>query len=457
MIGVRFRFAADGPVRGGFALAAHRLLFGTEAGSFYAVDAGNGRLLWSRGIGSPMLSTPLIVNDRAYITTRDNKLRAYDTASGKELWQRQLGLTLSANDYWDYYVSSPIFSEGRLYVGSGDGRLYAVEPGTGRLLWSVDIGSPIRTTPVIDGNRIVVGTMSGHVVAIDRRARTQLWRFATQGAAHDFAFKKNDTRSVVTTPIIVGDVVIAGGRDGNIYGIDLKTGVERWHETHDGGSWILGLASEGPTFFSGSGSAFIMQAADVTTGKELWRTPTGNAMFGGIAKAGDVLVANGSNGNLFGFDARSGVQLWRFHLPDTALSSPLVAAGVVYTGADDGSVFAIDTSTGAAPRFDRFVFAFTDEPAASFFSFTREALEGIGGRFLTSGYAPLGNSELAKALTEPMNDRRRKIIVLADTRLPADVDARRLRRFLDGGGMLVLIGPDPLVYSFDFNRCTGGC
>ena len=81
------------------------------------------------------------------------------------------------------------------------------------------------------------------MIAVDRSGR-QRWRFATVGAAHDFAFKNNDTRSVVTEPVVVGGIVIAGSRDGNIYGIDLRSGKERWHETHDGGSWILGLEAD---------------------------------------------------------------------------------------------------------------------------------------------------------------------------------------------------------------------
>ena len=60
------------------------------------------------------------------------------------------------------------------------------------------------------------------MIAVDRASGRPLWRFATEGAAHDFAFNENDTRSVVTAPIVVGDTVIAGGRDGNIYGIDSR-------------------------------------------------------------------------------------------------------------------------------------------------------------------------------------------------------------------------------------------
>jgi outer membrane protein assembly factor BamB len=449
VIGIRFRFIADGPVRGGFGLAVGRLLFGTEEGSIYSLDASNGRLLWRKRVESPVLSTPAVDGKTAFFTSWDNALHAIDAASGHERWRLDLGRTLGASDYWEYYVSSPVLAAGHVYVGSGSGRLFSIDPNSGKIVWSTDLGARVRTTPLVAADRVIVGTMSGHVIAVDRHTGKRLWSFATQGAAQPFSLKQNDTRSVVTAPILAGGIVIAGGRDGNVYGINLRTGAERWRETHDGGSWILGFASDPSIFYSGSGSAFIVQAANPSTGKEVWRTPTGNAMFGGVAKAGDVLVSNGSSGNLFAFDTRSGAQLWRIRLPDMSLSSPLVADGVVYTGSDDGSVYALETSTAAAPKLERYVYSFTNEPAASAFWFPPEALAGIRGGFLTSGYQKLGSAELAQALSAPVTERGRKIVVLADTRLPEGIDPAKLRGFVADGGILVTIGPDPLNYSFD--------
>jgi hypothetical protein len=179
-------------------------------------------------------------------------------------------------------------------------------------------------------------------------------------------------------------------------------------------------------------------------------------MFGGIAKAGDVLVSNGSQGGLFAFDARNGAQLWSFRLPEMALSSPLVADGVVYTGADDGSVYAVQTATATPSALDRYVYSYTNQPAAGFFWFKPDTLESIKGAFGRSGYATLGSEDLARALTTPGGKRGRKIIVLADTRLPDEVGPVALRRFLDGGGVLVLIGPDPIAYTFDSKGAPQG-
>jgi outer membrane protein assembly factor BamB len=446
--GIRFRVHVDGPVRGGFALAGNRLLFGTERGSAYAIDARDGRVLWRGSFGSPVLSTPALMANRAFFTTWDNALHAVDVASGKQLWRADLGKTLGPNDYWEYYVSSPIASGGRLYVGSGSGRVFAVDPARGSAIWSADVGARVRTTPLVLADKVIVGTMGGHAVALDRRDGRRLWTFATEGAAHDFAFKHNDTRSVVTQPILVGRTVVVGGRDGNVYGVDALSGAKQWEETHDGGSWILGLESDPHVVYSASGSAFIIQAADAATGKELWRTTTGAAMFGGLAKAGDVLVSNGSYGMLYGLST-AGKELWRLPLPAMSYASPLVAPGVVFTGADDGSVIAADTNTAAPVPLDRYVYSYTNQPDVGFFWFKPEVVATMKGEFEAAGFSAVGNAELGPLLGKPIGEHGRKIIVIADTRLPDEVDGALVRRFLDGGGILVMVGANPLAFSFD--------
>ena len=449
LTGVRFRFAADGAVRGGFGLSRGRLLFGTENGSFYALDAQSGQLAWRIKAGSPVLSTPAISGGRAYFTTLDNRLHAIEIATGRSVWTRDLGKTLGTGEYWEYYTSSPVIDGQRLFVGSGSGELSAINIANGKTIWSKAVGARIRSTPALGGDAVVIGTMAGHVIAFDHHDGRLLWDFATDGAGHEFSFKSNDTRSVVTSPIIIGGLVVAGGRDGNIYGIDLKTGKKRWNATHDGGSWILGLAADSRNIYSASGSALIVQGMDPASGKETWRTGTGNAMFGDLALAGDVLVSNGHKGNVFALSASTGAALWRFTMPDMALASPLIAQGVVFTGSDDGSVVAIATSSVEGQRLDRMVYSFTDQPLPGFFWFAPEVLGGIQSNFEAAGYKRIGNKELVEALDKPTGEDGRKLIVLADTRLPDGVDGARLRRFLDGGGSLVLIGPDPVEYDFD--------
>ncbi|MEO5578747.1 MAG: PQQ-binding-like beta-propeller repeat protein [Sphingomicrobium sp.] len=444
---VRFEFKADGAVRGGFALSSGRLYFGTEAGNFYSLNAKSGSPVWQTTLGSGVASVPAVGGATVYATSWDNVLHALDTSSGRERWRRPLGQDIGTVNYWDFYTSSPVLKGGTIYVGSGDGRMSAIDAQSGRVTWSVSSGARIRTTPAISETMVAFGTTSGHVIALDRQSGRQLWDFATVGAAQDFSLKDNDTRSVVTAPLIAGGLVVAGGRDGNIYGIDQSSGKERWRETHDGGSWILGLAAEGKRLYSTSGSALIIQATDLATGKEIWRTNNGGALFGGLAKAGDVLVSNVLGGTIVGLDTR-GTKLWRAQLSQITLATPLIADGAVFTGSDDGSVTAFEGSSAPPIEFDRMVYSFTNPPAASNFWFNADATTALNAGFAGGGYKRIGNAELVKALAAG-GDPKRKIIVIADTRLPDGVDGAMVRAFLNAGGTIVSLGPDPLAYTYD--------
>jgi hypothetical protein len=60
----------------------------------------------------------------------------------------------------------------------------------------------------------------------------------------------------------------------------------------------------------------------------------------------------------------------------------------------------------------------------------------------------MGNQDFVQALASPVTKTGSRIIVLADSRLPDGVTADQLTSFLDHGGTLVMVGIDPLVYSF---------
>jgi len=102
------------------------------------------------------------------------------------------------------------------------------------------------------------------------------------------------------------------------------------------------------------------------------------------------------------------------------------------------------------------VFTYTDEPAASSFWFKPDTRSAIRGSFVAAGYKSVGNTDLAAALSSPVTKVGRRIIVLADSRLPDGVGERALKSYLDGGGILVLLGVNPLIYTFDADGAPAG-
>lgn len=456
--GVRFTFSAGGPIRSTPAVVDGTLHVGSADGSLYALDAeSGGRERWHAALGSGISASPCVVDGTVFVTSRDGKLHALAAADGARRWSIDLGRDLGDKNYWDFYSSSPVVFGAELYVGSGDGHVRAIDRQSGRVVWSFDAGSRVRSTPVVSDDAVVFGTMSGHVVALDRKSGKQRWKFATEGASRTFADKENDTTSVFGSASIEAGVVAIGGRDGYAYGIDLATGAQKWKTTHNGASWILSTAIDKGTLYIGSGSAAIIQAADLQTGAERWRYATSSAVFSSPTIAGSVLLASDFSGTLYAIDKAAGTELWRFPLGDRSFATPVVAGHVVYASSDEGTLYALDVADAAGPTpapLQRFVYWEGAQSGDAFNWFRNDIDAAIRGSFEGTGYKRVDGPKLVEAMMAQVSGGGRSIVVFAANRVPlglmepADTTSL-LRRYLEAGGRIVFLGSNPVAFKYE--------
>ncbi len=101
-------------------------------------------------------SSPVIDGDRIYQVDNSANLRAFDIATGRELWFRNLATIQK---------SSPVLADGKLYVGSEDGKFFILRPGPDgvEILDEDQIGTaeapePITGSPAVSGGRVFVVT-----------------------------------------------------------------------------------------------------------------------------------------------------------------------------------------------------------------------------------------------------------------------------------------------------------
>jgi outer membrane protein assembly factor BamB len=59
--------------------------------------------------------------------------------------------------------SSPVVCGNKVVVGSDDGRLDAVSLDKGKELWSYEIGQPVESSPAIARAKVVIGADDGNV------------------------------------------------------------------------------------------------------------------------------------------------------------------------------------------------------------------------------------------------------------------------------------------------------
>jgi len=458
---VRFSFDAGSPIRSSPVVRAGTLYIGASDGTLHALDAANGTPRWHFRTAGAVSATPAVDAVAVYVPSRDGFLHAVDVRTGRERWRHQFGKPLGADDYWDYHLSSPVLANGTLFIGGGDGRIVALDPAQGRTKWHADVGARVRSTLAVQDGIVVFGTMSGQVRALRERDGAPLWSFATDGATHKFTDADNDTTAVVASPTIVADadgaLVAVGGRDGHLYALDLHSGRLRWRLTHDGSSWMLSTATDGRTLYVGGGSAAIVQAVDPATGAERWRFKTRSAVFASLALAGDTLLASDFTGTLYALDKASGRLLWEFPLGGRALSTPRVVGNVVYAASDSCVLRALDvappTALPAVPP--RRVVYFEGPRSSKAFSWFLNGLDAaLFAQLKAAGYEAMDADQLLAFMEQQEPASPPAVVVFADNRFPAAiVDTAHgitpLRRFLDAGAKVALLGPNPLAYKAD--------
>jgi len=175
------------------------------------VDKHSGEVVWRAiGPGANVLhgqwSSPVAANvsgrTQVLFGGGDGWLRAYDAASGRELWRfdgnpkdarwlpRPGVLSRSS------IIASPLFADGRVFVamgqdplhGDGPSVIHAISPnGQGdvtksRLLWTSREVGRVVGTPIAQDGLLYVGDVGGTVHCLDAATGAPVWKHATTGA-----------------------------------------------------------------------------------------------------------------------------------------------------------------------------------------------------------------------------------------------------------------------------------
>jgi outer membrane protein assembly factor BamB len=180
----RTRHDEDGSTNIGGGLAeANGILYTVNGlGDLVAFDAATGKEKWRKNVGVPLRSEPTVVEGRMFVVTIDDRLLALTTTDGRQLWQYQASSTTT-----DILGQpAPAFANGLVVAGFGSGDLVCVRADTGTVIWSDSLGggaapgslvnfSSIRGRPAISNDQVFAIGVGGLTVGIDLPTGRRLW------------------------------------------------------------------------------------------------------------------------------------------------------------------------------------------------------------------------------------------------------------------------------------------
>jgi len=164
------------------------LLVTTGFGEVVALDPASGGEIWRQDLDAPGTSAPTIAGGLAYVVARDGRGWAIDIASGRIRWTQTS--TPSVSNFAGG-AGAAVNDEFAIFPFP-TGEVLASFPEGGLRRWSTVVAgqrpgaaassiSDIAGDPVIDGDRVYVGNVSGRVVALALANGDRLWT-ATEGA-----------------------------------------------------------------------------------------------------------------------------------------------------------------------------------------------------------------------------------------------------------------------------------
>jgi len=174
-------------------------------------------------------ATPLVIDGRMYLTTAWSKVKAFDAATGKPLWQYdpQVPGETAVKACCDVVNRGLAAWGDALFLGTLDGRLVSLDRNSGEVLWekvTVDQSQSYTVTGaprVIDG-KVIIGNggaefgVRGYVAAYDAANGDELWRFytvpeGTEPESADAPAYLREAAETWNTEVLAGSDAIGGG------------------------------------------------------------------------------------------------------------------------------------------------------------------------------------------------------------------------------------------------------
>ncbi len=282
--------------------------------------------------------SPYVDDNVLFVSEPKGRVRAYNAASGKDLWKVQLKDT--------EIEGGTGFGHGMVLLGTKNGEVIALNAASGVREWSSQVSSEILAPPSVGSGIVVVQTVDGKIFGLATATGDRLWMQEHSVPAL--------TLRGTSTPVIVSDVVLTGLANGNVVAYRLSDGKQLWEvpvSEPRGRSAIERLTDvDAPPLVVGStlyAAAYHgkLVAFNLQAGRILWARDI--SVYSGMAADANIIYVSDENGYVTALDLATGTRVWQQKgLHGRWLSAPAVIGNTVAVGDFEGYVHWLSTDDG---------------------------------------------------------------------------------------------------------------
>jgi outer membrane protein assembly factor BamB len=248
-----------------------------------------------------------------------------------------------------------------------------------RLLWKYDAKGPLKSSPVILGKIVVIGSQEKRMHFIDAVSGKELgvYKVTTsisasacgedatvyfgldKGKETFFALNlqtgktlwKKKLGDLSSSPTLCEDKIFVGTSDGTLWALDKASGEKIWQ--FDAKATIISTPARG--YFSPTSNAELicfgstdgyLYALSSDSGSVGWKYKAEGGIYSSSAIKNEMVFFGSVDGNLYALNLKDGSFIWKFQAQADIYSSPAVTESLVYIGSNDYYMYAVNSRTG---------------------------------------------------------------------------------------------------------------
>jgi outer membrane protein assembly factor BamB len=150
----------DGPTGSTAAMRGERVYFGTEGGTFFAIDVpvdGNGEpaVAWTYRDpqrGQPIRTAAAVTDDVVVYGSQGKAIYGLNPTSGEVKWNLPTRSRIE---------SSPVIAGSRVVAATAAGKLYLIDAASGEVILENDFGGSFTGSPAVVDGRVIIGNGDG--------------------------------------------------------------------------------------------------------------------------------------------------------------------------------------------------------------------------------------------------------------------------------------------------------
>jgi outer membrane protein assembly factor BamB len=265
-----------------------------QGGRLVAVTRETGAVSWSTDIATKW--PPLLLNDRLVVATSAS-IRALSAKTCDREWEIPFG-ELSAG---------LAAADGRIYAVTTDREAIALRAGDGSPLWKHTLDAAALHAPVQVGALVVISLQGSLVVALNAATGDVVWSRRLEGT--------------LSPPVGAKDRVLVGSTTNNLYALDLKRGDDAW--IFRTGGDVIGAAVDGDVVYFVSLDN-ILRALNRGTGNQQWKTVIPTRPAAPPSAFRGIVVLTGVAPRVDGYVGKTGVAQGSYLAPSDLDGSALI-------------------------------------------------------------------------------------------------------------------------------------